>query len=490
MSSAAEDTSESSTSTAPTVVDKSNGATASHSTAIREPAYSAKEQQLLAEMRQQLTARLSSGKSHAGADFTPPHQLHWRDIYSHYRHLTAVEVTPDPRTSASEPPPPPCPQDWPDYKLHRFLKARESNVRRAVDMLLSALHYWQQFGVDDLMAQSACPFKDFQRLFFSDRWHYTDQAGHPLVLNYLGGALLEQLQPYVPPALAYITEVWEMQRGLELQEQSSEQLGRRITLFSVILDTHGATLAHRQLIPYLQPVVWTDDHIFPENMNVLIVGNAPAVVSVLWQIVQVFIDKQTRSKFVFLPVGRDEEVKRLIGAKDTPREWSGLCERCGGQCAPKLTEWNEGWSRLGRGTAEEVQQWESGAKEDKVDIAARYEHDVKLRVAKQQSNGVDERVTVWWSFTIDAKDVDLSVVFQPAIQPPPHTATLLTPTYTLVAPTRLVSGAHSVHRGCHHFRVKNTGVDEGVCVLKFSNAMSTFSHKTVHVKAGVVHGMG
>ena len=478
-------------STAGTVTDESHTAAAAHSTTIQEPTYTAKEQQLLAEMRQQLTARLANGKLEPASDFKPPHHLHWRDIYAHYRHLTAVEVTPDPRQSSTSSSDAagvlPRPQDWPDYQLYRFLKAREFHVRRAVDMLMNALCYRRQFGVDDLLAQSACPFKDFQHMFLTERLHYTDSGGRPIILNYLVAGLIERLQHYYLPVLAYVAEVSDMEGGLRAQEQSSAQLGRRITTFSVILDTKGVTLAHRELLYFLNPVLWTDDHIFPENMHQLIVANAPAVVSILWQVVQVFIDKQTRAKFVFLPVNRDEDIKRLIGAKETPHEFGGGCDRCGGQCAPRLTDWTEGWQRLGRGTAEEVQQWEGDAKEDKVDIAARYDHEVKLKVDKQQADGVAERVTVWWSFSLQAKDIDLSLVFQPAIQPPPHSAALLTPTYNLIAPTRFAAGtAGTVHRGCHHFQVRTRGVDEGVCILKFSNSMSTFSHKTIHVKAGLV----
>ena len=471
-----------------------NGHAAATATAasVVEPTYSAKEQQLLADMRQQLAARLSSGKLEPAADFKPPHHMHWRDIYSHYRHLTSVEATPDPRINAASAsaPPLPTPQDWPNYQLYRFLKAREFNVKRGADMLLGALYYRQQFGADDLLQQPACPFKEYQRLFMRDQWHYTDQAGHPLILNNLGGSLLERLGGYYPAVLAYVTEVVDMEHGLALQRQSSEALGRRITLFSVILDTKGVTLAHRELIPYMNPVLWTEDNIFPENMHQLLVGHAPSVVSALWNIIQVFIDKQTRAKFVFLPHGKEAEVSRLVGAKETPVEWGGQCDRCGGQCTSKLTNWDEGWRRLGRGTAEEVVQWEGGVKEQKVDIAARYDHEVRLKVDKQKADGELERVTVWWSFRLDAKDLDFSLSFEPAIKPPPHTSALLTPTYHLVAPTRVQADAGSVHRGCHHFTVRRSGVDEGVAILKLSNAMSTFSSKTAHVKAGVVHGTG
>ena len=483
----------STTSTASTVVDEpmAKPKTNLHHITIQEPSYTEKEQQLLAQMRTQLTARLANGKLEPSADAKLPHSLHWRDLYAHYRHLTAVETTADPRTLGGPPPPLPRPQDWPDYELYRFLKARQFNVTQGVDMLLNALVYRQRLGAADLLSQSECPFKDLQHMMMVERLHYTDSGGRPIFLNQLGSALITQLREYYPPALPYMTELWIMDSGMRAQQESSTQLGRRITLLSVILEAKGATLAHRELLTYLEPVIWVDDNVFAESMYQLIVVNAPSVVTVLWQIAQVLLDKQTRAKFVFLSANSNDDIKRLIGDKETPAEYGGQCDRCAGHCTARLTDWEEGWKRIGRGSSEEVKQWEGEAKEDKVDIHARYDHDIKFKLDKQQPDGTLEVITVWWSFTIDAKDIDVSLVFQPATQPPPNSSTLLTPTYNLLSPTRFTAtAAGSVHRGCHHFRVRWRGVDEGVCVLRFSNSMSTFSSKTVHVKAGLVRATG
>ena len=159
----------------------------------------------------------------------------------------------------------------------------------------------------------------------TERLHYTDSGGRPIILNYLVAGLIERLQHYYLPVLAYVAEVSDMEGGLRAQEQSSAQLGRRITSFSVILDTKGVTLAHRELLYFLNPVLWTDDHIFLRTCTNSS-SPTPRCVSILWQVVQVFIDKQTRAKFVFLPVNRDEDIKRLIGAKETPHEFGGGCD--------------------------------------------------------------------------------------------------------------------------------------------------------------------
>ena len=482
--------------------------------AIRELVHSPKEKQQLTEMRQQLTARFSNGKLELPPNTTLPHNLHWRDIYAHYAHLTSLQPTPDPRTTASSsaPPPLPDPQTLPDHLLYRFLKAREGSVAKAVDMLVAALVYRERFGVEDLLRQERCPFKDFQHMLLVEKLHHTDSGGRPIFLNYLGSAPIVKLQQYYPPALSYITEVWDMERALKALEETSAQHGRRITQLSIILDTKDLTLAHRELLHHLQPVLWTDDQLYPECMYQLILGNTPSVLTVLWQIIQVFIDKQTRAKFVFLPPKHDADVRKLIGAEQTPVDWGGSCDKCGGKCAPVRTDWDEGWKRLGRGGAEEVAQWEGGVKAERVEIAARYDHEVKLKVDKQKSDDELEMVTVWWSFVMEAKDIDFSVHFYPATRPPPNSQQLLPTPYTLLAPTRIstTTSTHasaplltansstqtssassgSPYRGCHHFRVRQRGVDEGVCVLKFSNAMSTFSSKAVLVRAGVMRGAG
>ena len=322
------------------------------------------------------------------------------------------------------------------------------------------------------------PFYDFHSMFMPERLHHTDDQGCPLFLNFLGQTDPDDLAHY-PPSLAYIVESYLMEQALRAQERSSAALGRRITLLSVIIQCAGLSLAHRNMVGHLHPVLFIDDNIFPENMRQLIIINAPPFFTVLWALVKNLIDSQTRAKFVMLSPGDVQPVLDRIGVECTPKELGGKCDKCeGGGCVPKVREWEEGWRRVGRGTAKEVEQWEGEGKEELVKLAARHDHAVTFEVRRQGGGGegVEERVVVWWSCAVDAKDVDFSLTCRATT---PGDA----PSYTLIAPTRHHSTSGPL-RGCHHFTLFEAADDVNV-TLTFSNHMSTFSGKQIRLRTGM-----
>ena len=449
-------------------------ASSSSSPAIVEPTYSPAHVALLFQMRQIIAARTKGGLQPT-PEFKAklPITLHWRDLYHRYRHLTAVRVTPDPRPSASASAALPS---WPDFHLHRFLKARGFQLQPATDLFLNATWFRQQFGMDDLAAQPVLPFSDFHQMFMPERLHHTDDRGCPLYLNFLGDCQPELVAAWYPAQLGFLIEAFLMEQGLRAQEASSAALGRRVTLLSVILQCAGVSLAHRSVLGHLNPVLWIDDVIFPENMRQLIIINAPTVFTVLWTIIGPLIDSQTRAKFVILPPASEAALIERIGVAHTPREIGGQCARCLSGCVPRKADWDETWRAIGRGRPSDVDAWEGDCREEVISLAARYNHVVQLEVRKRRPDGVAERVAVWWTCTLDAKDINFSLTFT-------SSSVAASPPYTLVAPTRHAASSGAL-RGCHYFTLVDR-VDEGQATLTFSNSMSTFSGKAMRLKTGM-----
>jgi len=58
-------------------------------------------------------------------------------------------------------------------------------------MFVDYLDWYQNFGVEDLMAQPVCPFSEQINMFFPERMHGTDKEGHPLILGHGGHISLE-----------------------------------------------------------------------------------------------------------------------------------------------------------------------------------------------------------------------------------------------------------------------------------------------------------
>ena len=466
-----------------------NAANGSHSAssaskpAIEEPSFSPQQQQQLQEMRAAIRDRFSKHGIAYTAGYKPPITQHWRDLYHQYRHLTAVIATPDPRLSSTSLPVV-TDSDWPDYHLHRFLKARSYSVSKAVDFFVNNLAFRVSFGIDDLLAQPVCPFMDLHSCLMPERLHHTDADGRPVWLNWLGAVRTEELGHQHPAALSFITEIWLMEEGLRAQKSSSETLGRRVSLFTVVLQGDGLSLAHRRLISLMEPVLWVDDNIFPECMQQLVIINAPPVFKVLWAIVSPMIDAQTRSKFCILGANYQDELRRRVGRQQLPRELGGDCSLCGdGPCLPALRDYDQVMRVIGKGTAEEAAAAEEQAGDKATvsshSVSARHWHEVQTELTTSRSGDavVKETVTLWWSFSIDAgRDLDLSLSFHPR-------GSAASASYLLIPPTRC-KAADGKQRGCWHFTVTEAA-DEGTATLRLSNAMSVVSAKKLSIATGI-----
>ena len=219
---------------------------------IVEPSYPPAVQQKLDQLRQTTAAALLRDGFNYTADFSSPlKSLHWRDIYRRFRHRTTVVCTPDPRLEPAYAPA--CESlDWPDWHLHRFLKARKMDVEAARRQLLNTLAWRRQFGTDDLAAQPVCPWWEIHRsALIPERAHHTDSSGRPLVIACYGPINTERVLSELSLEMMFVLEVWKLESYRRLEQRLSEEAGRRVLQLSVVLDAAGCTLQHRHLMNWV-----------------------------------------------------------------------------------------------------------------------------------------------------------------------------------------------------------------------------------------------
>jgi hypothetical protein len=218
---------------------------------IVEQSYPPAVQQKLDLLRQTTMAALQRDGFNYTADFSSPlKSLHWRDIYHRYRHRTTVVCTPDPRLDPAYIPP--CESlDWPDWHLHRFLKARKMDVDAARRQLLNTLAWRKHFGTDDLAAQPVCPWWEIRSALIPERVHSTDSGGRPLVVACYGPINTDRVLSELSLEIMFVLEVWKLESYRRVEQQLSETAGRRVLQLSVVLDAAGCTLHHRHLMSWV-----------------------------------------------------------------------------------------------------------------------------------------------------------------------------------------------------------------------------------------------
>ena len=497
------------------------------SATIVEQTYTAADVQLIQQLRNDTRAHLQQN------GITQPEQynlkgLHWRDIYSTNRHLTATVPTPDPRAAANYQTPA-ITTDWPDYFLHQFLVARRRKLDKAQRMLLDYTYWWHSFGMDDLCAQPVCPFGPEVAEWYPERMHGVDKDGRPFVIGYAGGIdLAGYTASGIPVEVAYIVQAYKREFIRRACVTASARCGRRVYNVTVVTSLNGFNFGHRIGFPWVRAQAYIDSNFYPETAGQVLVVSAPSIFSwwahtthirshtlshpsqpidrlprhcycVLsrgcyrfWTILKTFIDEKTQEKIVILGADFSDTCIARVGRDATPAEWKGGCTLCDGHCMPILRA---------RDTAAEARKQEElvsklegrdGTVQRELTVVARAEHDEKLTIAAKpvtngstsatdNSDGADVSVyTVWWSVAVRAKDIDFSVHFTPTTGD----------AYTVKSVERLVAGSGSTKdgrvRGSAAVHVGAHDGGGGVVKLTFSNAFSMFSSKTVEYKVGVV----
>ena len=406
---------------------------------------------------------------------SPLKSTHWRDIYYPNRHRTAVVATPDPRLAEGYKPPP-VNTDWPDWYLMQFLVARKRNAAKATRMLLDCTQWWAVFGMDDLCAQPVCPFADKVATFYPERMHGVDKEGRPLIVGAAGRISLSAYHAAeLPLEAAYIVQAYKRELLRRSAVEASVRLGRRVTNLAVVSDLDGFTIAHRIGIPWVRNQAFIDANFYPETAGIVLVLNAPGFFSWIFSILKSFIDPPTQEKIHILSSHYHSAVQQRLLPEWTPREWGGQCSHCVGACLPVNLTVDDREEKQRQVSYVSAIQGE--ADRTSVVINPRDSHEVRHRVEGKDHEGETEvdRYTVWWSWTIAAKDVEFSVSFSPVDGQPVQ----LVPAHRVSA-----DEAGEVHRGCHTLTVGSRN-DSGEIVITWSNSFSMWSSKSVSVATGV-----
>eukprot|EP01113_Clastostelium_recurvatum_P043134 TRINITY_DN7086_c0_g1_i1.p1 TRINITY_DN7086_c0_g1~~TRINITY_DN7086_c0_g1_i1.p1 ORF type:complete len:516 (+),score=121.90 TRINITY_DN7086_c0_g1_i1:31-1578(+) len=474
---------------------------------IEEPAFTDEEKKLIEDLRQSALTIFNNREVKTSSDLKSPIVgVHWRDIYNAYKHKTNVVVTtrdhretqPDPYQRM------PQPATWKDYHLHQFLVARKNDIQKATEMFINYLDWYSSFGVDDLMEQEQCPFRDQVVQFAPERLHFTDKTGRPLICWNAGQIRMEVFFKLdLPLDVAFILQTYKRFVLLKVFQQASVLHGRRITNVVSLVDLAGFTMTHRHGVPWIKNTTFIDREYFPETLYRTIVINTPGFFTIIWKLVAGFLDERTKHKIALLGHHYQQEVSEVVGIEVAPRECGGQCTRCEGDgCMPLVATPDEAEVEAQR--AQQVQAWEvePGISSTETTVGARNVHKIKVPLLYTSStpNGDDpsspatpgdkddnsnnnaplDRKTMWWSFQVASKDIEFSLQFEghgganERDAPPP---------VTIVHPKKY-HASDGVVRGSHTFTFSSTA-DEGQCVLVWNNHYSYYNSKHITEKHGL-----
>jgi hypothetical protein len=439
-------------------------------------------------------------------ELIPSTNRHWRSICAE----KSEQHFPEYKLYANQPPssnsPSLQPESWTDAHLHRFLRARKGDINKAAELFLLRLHWLRTFGVDDLAQIHPMPYNHQISTIIPHSWHRCDREGRPIYIQKTGILNAKDFVGRISDNKLALTHIHFMAEMTELFAENSAKFGRNVEQSIHIIDLKGVGLGHRKPIKFFAITAYIDQNFYPEQLKAIYMINSPSFFPIFWRMCKVFLDPVTQEKIKVLGANYQETLLNDLGKENLPVEYGGSCrcEEKEGGCIPPLKPVELEEDAGAEEISAEIEQEMAGAKAQSVHIGAGKQYIQSFEITNNSSNSSNGTINseiegevgknsfvanealitelfVWWSFIIEAKDINFTVKFYPNnsnnnVDSKENHVILAQPTQKLKAKSHPgeIRGVYAVPSGLN-----------GRIELILDNKMSYFSGKNVKFKAGI-----
>lgn len=210
--------------------------------------------------------------------------------------------------------------------LLRFLRARDYDHERALNMLLDHLQWRQEEGVDHILTDFNFSEREEFLSVYPQGYHKTDKLGHPVYIQHVGSVDLGRIKQVTDVDRMTKYHIQEYERCLEYIFPSVSKLhNRQIDKSFAIVDAKGIGLKHltREVRETLGKIMAIDQNNYPETLYHTCVINAPSAFRMIWQILKPMLHPRTQAKVEVCPKNFLPALKEWIDEDCIPEYLGG-----------------------------------------------------------------------------------------------------------------------------------------------------------------------
>ncbi|XP_027346664.1 phosphatidylinositol/phosphatidylcholine transfer protein SFH13-like isoform X2 [Abrus precatorius] len=232
------------------------------------------------------------------------------------------------------------------HALLRFLKARDFNVEKTIQMWEDMLIWRREYSTDTILQDFE--FEELEEVlqYYPQGYHGVDKEGRPVYIERLGKAHPSRLMRITTIERYLKYHVQEFERALQEKFPAcSIAAKRRISSTTTILDVQG--LGIKNFSPtaanLLSAITKIDNNYYPETLHRMYIINAgPGFKKMLWPAAQKFLDVRTIAKIQVLEPKSLCKLLDIIDSSQLPDFLGGSCT-CpgeGGCLRSSIGPWN------------------------------------------------------------------------------------------------------------------------------------------------------
>ncbi|KAK8626367.1 hypothetical protein V6N13_134016 [Hibiscus sabdariffa] len=233
------------------------------------------------------------------------------------------------------------------HTLLRFLKAREFNIEKTIQMWEEMLKWRKEFGTDTILEDFE--FEELEEVlqYYPQGYHGVDKEGRPVYIERLGKAHPSRLMRITTIDRYVKYHVQEFERLLlEKFPACSVAEKRQICSTTTILDVQGLGVKNfsRTAANLLASMTKIDNSYYPETLHRMYIVNAgPGFKRMLWPAAQKFLDAKTIGKINVLEPKSLGKLLETIDRSQLPDFLGGscTCSTDGGCLRSDKGPWND-----------------------------------------------------------------------------------------------------------------------------------------------------
>ncbi|XP_047317694.1 phosphatidylinositol/phosphatidylcholine transfer protein SFH13-like [Impatiens glandulifera] len=215
------------------------------------------------------------------------------------------------------------------YMLLRFLKARDFNLEKTIQMWAEMLRWRKEYGADTIIKDFE--FEELEEVlqYYPHGYHGVDKEGRPIYIERLGRANPNKLMQITTVDRFLKYHVQEFERAFSEKFPScSFAAKKRICSTTTILDVQGLGIKNftKTAANLLSAISKIDNNYYPETLHKMYVVNAGhGFEKILWPAAQKFIDPKTVAKIQVLGSKSLSKILETIESSQLPEFLGGSC---------------------------------------------------------------------------------------------------------------------------------------------------------------------
>ncbi|OVA19691.1 CRAL-TRIO domain [Macleaya cordata] len=232
------------------------------------------------------------------------------------------------------------------HTLLRFLRAREFNIDRTIQMWEEMLHWRKEYGTDTILEDFE--FEELEEVlqYYPQGYHGVDKEGRPVYIERLGRAHPSKLMRITTVERYLKYHVQEFEKALrEKFPACSIAAKRHIGSTTTILDVQGLGVKNfsRAAADLLASMAKIDGNYFPETLHRMFIVNAGSGFKMLYGTAKKFLDQKTISKIQVLEPKSLGKLLETIDSSQLPDFLGGscTCSAEGGCLRSNKGPWND-----------------------------------------------------------------------------------------------------------------------------------------------------